>query len=93
MSHFYGTVRGGRGESTRAGHKNTGLKTEAASLAGAIRVALVHDDETGKDRYEVRQTRWHGTGVDVVLATGVLGELPPDAALTQRLDSAEGGPR
>ncbi len=49
MSHFYGKVRGGRGEAHRCGHKNTGLRVEASSWNATIEVVVTHDKFTGKD--------------------------------------------
>lgn len=74
MSHFYGVLKGQRGEATRAGNKSSGLTTTAASWAGAIEVRL-HVDALGRDCYEVVQTPWHGRGVAQTLARGVLGEV------------------
>lgn len=72
MSHFYGTVKGGRGEATRCGHKNSGIVTHAASWRGAICVRVYHDAE-GVDRYSVCQTTWQGSGINEELASGVIG--------------------
>lgn len=40
MARFRGTVRGGRGEGTRLGHKTTGLKTVAKGWGGEVHVRL-----------------------------------------------------
>lgn len=46
MARFYGTIQGGRGEATRLGHANTGLRITAQSYAGDVRVHLyVQEDE------------------------------------------------
>jgi len=74
MSHFYGTLQGARGQSTRCGHKSTGLTTVAASWKGAIQVFLGHNEETGEDTYEVREIPWQGAGVSRVIAFGVIGK-------------------
>jgi hypothetical protein len=83
MSHFYGTVQGGRGEATRTGHKTTGLTTTAASWSGAIRVRLYHDN--GVDCYIVEQESWRGRGVYEPIAEGVLGEHSPQFKLTRAI--------
>lgn len=36
MAHFYGTIRGQRGEASRLGGKASGLTTYAASWQGAV---------------------------------------------------------
>lgn len=74
MSHFYGTPQGCRGEATRCGSKASGVVTYAAGWGGAIRVSVRHDSETGEDVFSVRQTRWHGSGVDEEIAHGILGK-------------------
>ena len=40
MAMFYGTIRGGRGEATRLGHANTGLRTTTQSHEGSIIVSM-----------------------------------------------------
>jgi hypothetical protein len=76
MSHFYGSIPTSARKTvpTARAHKSTGLTTVAASWAGAVRVYLWHDAETGKDKYEVFQTRHHGAGVEKLLSQGVIGE-------------------
>lgn len=80
MAHFYGTLQGSRGEASRLGTKASGLQVTAASWDGAIDVSLDYDERTGKNRYTVRERKWHGHGVDRVIAEGVVGE--PDAPRT-----------
>ncbi len=80
MSHFYGTLKGGRAEVTRTGHRTTGLHTVAASWAGAVHVDL-HIDDQGRDCFRVTQTPWEGAGVSELLAEGVLG-VPSDCGVT-----------
>lgn len=62
MSHFYGTVRGGRGEATRCGHKTSGLTTNAAGHYGSVRVHVWYDDDHDCDRFSVDLTPWCGSG-------------------------------
>ena len=40
MARFYGELQGGRGEATRLGHASSGLRTEACSWNGAVKVIL-----------------------------------------------------
>lgn len=74
MSHFYGTVRGSRGEASRTGGKGSGMNTVAASWSGAVETRLYVCAKTGRDMFEVRQIPWSGQGVSEVIARGVIGE-------------------
>lgn len=85
MAHFYGTVRGGRGEGTRVGHRNTGLTTVAASWSGAIRVQLYHDAIANVDRYRIYQETWGGNGVEELIAEGVVGEKSQHTLVTEAI--------
>lgn len=49
MAHFFGNVRGQRGEASRLGSKRSDLQTTAASWQGAVDVRLYHDAGTGRD--------------------------------------------
>jgi hypothetical protein len=62
MAHFYGILKGGRGEVTRTGHKTTGLETTAASHEGCVKVELWHDED-GFDLVRVDLQPWCGKGV------------------------------
>ena len=73
MAHFYGIVRGSRGEATRCGTKNSGLGTIAASHQGAVDVILSTID--GVDSVVVALIPWQGSGIHRVLYAGpVSGE-------------------
>ena len=69
MSHFYGTLKGSRGEASRCGTRNSGLETHAASWKGAIRVAVFTDDD-GEDHFRVERVSWRGAGPYQLLAVG-----------------------
>ena len=71
MDQYCGIVKGKRGVASRLGSKASGLVTQAASWGGAIEVQLYHDDETGEDRFTVRQTPWRNKGLSKLLAEGV----------------------
>lgn len=43
MAMFYGSVQGARGEATRLGHSNTGLRASAQSWAGSVIVNIYHN--------------------------------------------------
>jgi hypothetical protein len=76
MSHFYASIPYSARKTvpTARGHKNTGIKTHAASWAGAIQVDVYHNDETGKDQFIVRQVKHHGAGIEAILSEGTIGE-------------------
>ena len=80
MSHFYGTLKGTRGEAARCGSKSSGITTTAASWAGAITVRL-WQDETGRDCFSVEQIPWRGRGERRSIAFGYVGEAPNGATL------------
>ena len=69
MAHFYGSLKGSRGEATRLGGKASGLTTYAASWAGAVRVTL-YVNADGVDCALVHLTRHHGEGTERVLYDG-----------------------
>lgn len=77
MSHFYGVLRGSRGEATHCGTKNSGLTTHTASYRGGIVVRLWYDEATGEDRFSVGQEPWRGGGISEPIASGVLGQPLP----------------
>ena len=54
MAHFRGTVKGGRGEASRLGHKTTGLTTTCNSWNLGIKVDVMHVN--GQDIFEVYKT-------------------------------------
>jgi hypothetical protein len=74
MSHFYGTLKGNRGEATRCGTKGSGVGVTAASWNGAVSVMVYFDEVSGEDRFSVVQHPWHGRGVSETIATGTLGK-------------------
>ena len=64
MSHFYGVVRGGRGEATRGGTKASGLIVHAASWQGCVEVELYCEVKDGRevDHAVVKLKQWEGQG-------------------------------
>ena len=75
MAHFYGWVRGSRGEATPLGTKGSGYVAVAASWQGRVEVHVWYDRETGKDKFRVSQEMHEGSGVSELLAYGVVGQL------------------
>ena len=74
MGHFRGLIRGGRGDASRLGTKNSGLTVEAASWAGAIKVDLWHHSD-GTDKFRVVQTQHvNGAGINELLGEGTIGK-------------------
>lgn len=73
MSHFYGSIKGTRGEATRCGDKRSGYVASIAGWQGAIRVALYHNPTLEQDFFEVRLIRWGSSrGEEFLLASGPL---------------------
>jgi hypothetical protein len=81
MAHFYGTLKGSRGEATRCGTKSSGVQVTAASWSGAVTVELYHNAETGQDMAHVYLRPWHGRGTDLALYSGPVN---PDSAVQPR---------
>ena len=84
MSHFYGTLKGSRGEATRCGSKDSGVVTYTASWEGAVCVSAFHDEDTGKDWVSIRFTDWHGRGSRKEIYVGPIdgtGDLKGEEAL------------
>jgi hypothetical protein len=78
MAHFYGELRGSRGEVTRLGTKASGLRTMAASWEGAVVVRLW--DRDGVDMATVSLRPHHGAGVHRVLYDGPVSGAPAHIA-------------
>lgn len=72
MAHFYGTLQGSRGESTRCGTKTSGMEAIAASWDGAVRTYLSERD--GVTHAFVCLIPWHGHGVTRVLYSGPVNQ-------------------
>ena len=68
MAHFYGTLKGARGEASRLGTKSSGLRTVAASWQGAVDVWLYEKD--GRDYASISLMPWRGAGKDVAIYDG-----------------------
>lgn len=69
MSHFYGALKGNRGEAIRLGTIKSGMHTTCASWQGAVTCrAYVDADE--RDCVAIYFTRWHGAGSDTLIYKG-----------------------
>lgn len=60
MAHFYGSMNGGRGETTRTGHKTTGMSAHLRGWNIGTRVQVVH--RNGADVVEVYATTGSNAG-------------------------------
>ncbi len=65
MAHFYGSIQGQRGEATRLGSKNSGLRAITAGWTGAISVTLSHKD--GKDVATIYRQPHQNSGGNTIL--------------------------
>jgi len=70
VAHFYGTLKGSRGEASRLGHKKSGLEVRATSWEGAVAVSLWYDNARNVDMAEVRLQEHHGHGQSRLLYRG-----------------------
>lgn len=89
MAHFYGTLKGSRGEATRLGHKGSGIVTHTASWEGAVRVHAYYDAALDKDMVRVSLIPWHGVGTSRTLYEGPISGEPhpiPDLNPKPRTD-------
>ncbi len=74
MAHFYGTLKGVRGEATRTGTPSSGMVTVCASWKGAIRCSAYVNEE-GVDYVCIEKIRWEGQGEQLLLYDGPFGEV------------------
>jgi hypothetical protein len=74
MSHFYGTLKGNRGEATRCGTKNSGMITEAASWEGKIVVRLFYNEEKKEDWCSIHKSPHFGQGEHTLIYIGPIGK-------------------
>ena len=54
MAHFYGNLKGSRGEATRCGTRQSGIRVSARSWAGSVTVEMEDDDDYGEPRVIIR---------------------------------------
>ena len=73
MAHFWGSIKGNRGEASRLGTKNSGLHSVTASWQGAVETYISYDTETGKDIASVFLIPWYGKGTRQTLYVGPVG--------------------
>jgi hypothetical protein len=74
MAHFYGTLQGARGQASRLGTRNSGLRVEACSWQGKVVVTMRSRD--GVDYAEVSLQRHQGHGTSLVVYDGPVAGMP-----------------
>lgn len=79
MAHFYGSVQGGRGEATRLGHKNSGIRAMAQGWNQGVSINGYYNEEEDRDEFTIYATGGgNGGGSDrIVAATNEFGQIEP----------------
>ena len=77
MAHFYGTLKGSRGEGTRCGTRDGGMTTICASWQGAIQSYAYYNESTGEDWVRVSMRTWNGRGDTFLVYEGPIGRYMP----------------
>ena len=49
MAHFYGNMKGARGETTRCGNKSSGMFAHVRGWKLGVEVRMSYDEKTGED--------------------------------------------
>ena len=82
MAHFYVTAQGGKGETSRCGTKQSGIRSTIASWEGAVKVEVWHDVERNEDWVSVWLCAWHGAGAvpAITLYDGPISGIPEQIA-------------
>ena len=60
MSQFYGEIQGNRGEVTRGGSKNSGIRGYIRGWNNGVRVEGRYDNEVQKDVFDIYATNGSG---------------------------------
>lgn len=88
MAQFYGTIQGGRGEATRCGTKNSGMRTTCESWSTILEAQAFH--AAGEDHVDVRLKTKYG---NTIFSAGVNGErlarVKDDPRVTRALRGLE----
>lgn len=72
MAHFIGVVQGSRGEASRLGGKETGMRVNANGWEAGVTVRAVHID--GKDRFYLYRTAGSNGYTSQHIATVIEGD-------------------
>ena len=70
MAHFYGTLKGNRGMTSRLGTKASGMEANIKGWSVGVRVYISH--ERGKDVIRVYSTGKQGTYTDMKLIAKII---------------------
>lgn len=73
MSHFYGSLKGNRGEATRAGSKSSGIKSSVQSYEGSIITHFLELD--GEIHYSIEVAKGSSSFGQKVIKSGKISEL------------------
>lgn len=69
MAHFYGEMKGNRGETSRAGTKESGIAAHLRGWNIGTQVYVFHDEKTGKDTVRIHKTKGSGSfGTEELIA-------------------------
>ena len=71
MAHFYATIQGNRGQTSRTGTASSGIIADIASYSGAVHISL-WQHENGKDYVTISLRPWHGHGIEKMLYQGTV---------------------
>lgn len=75
MSAFYARITKSARRTVPTARGHHGVYHPSGKLGWRYRdPGIWRDDETGRDKYEVRQIPWHGKGLSCTIATGFIGE-------------------
>ena len=76
MAQFYANIKGNRGEATRMGTKNSGMRGHIRGWNIGGRVEMHHNTETNTDQVSIYLTTGSiGSGSDQLLGVWTLDEL------------------
>lgn len=79
MSRFYGDLKGNRGEATRCGSKDSGIRSHARGWYFGGKVVMYVDPATGEDYMEVYATHGsNGYGQSKLLFRGLKKDCFPE---------------
>lgn len=74
MAHFYASIKGNRGETTRMGSKDSGISGHIRGWDTGVRVDIRHSAKDGKDHVLVYRTAGSNGHAEVLIAEWVGGK-------------------
>lgn len=92
MAHFYGNLKGSRGEATRCGTRQSGIRVSARSWKGSISVEL-RQYEPDSDPIAIVRVSSGSAAEGEIIFSGSIAEFrrrltAPDAAVMSRAEFA-----